>query len=218
MEHSVIRVSSGYLNTVNDSVVAGVPTGFGSGSLVGGQLGKAVWYDADQIAPMYSSAIGTLYGGGYRYVRLAAASSAIKRGQLLFWDNAAAVGAFQVTSSGTTTTDITIMSFAGFALNVITPGNYGWIQFAGIATGLYLDNITAATTSSDTGNPVFASTATAGRLDIFDTVAGTQGGDSVTALATTHWNRFIGWQIDPVEDATDPRGRIEIARMFTSRL
>lgn len=216
-ESPVLRVTTGKLNTVNDTVAGGVAS-IGSRPKFGGQLGKAMWLDTAQALAMSDTTIGTLYGGGYRYVRLAAASAAIVRGQLLFWDNAAAINLFQATATATTTTDITFSSLAGWALNVITPGNYGFIQFAGIATMAYVDNITAATTSSDTGNPVYVSTATAGRVDIFDTLAGTQTGDSVTSIAASFWNRFVGWQIDPAEDATIPRGRVEIARMITSRM
>lgn len=217
-ESPIIRVTTGKLNTVND-VYAGGPNSIGTRAKFGGQLGKALWLDADQVQLMYDPAVGTLYAGGYRYVKLSAASGAITRGQLLFWDNAAAVGAFQVTASATTTTDVTFTSLAGWALSVITPGNFGFIQFAGIVTARYVDNITAATTSSDTGNPVYVSTATAGRVDIFDNLTGTQVGDSVTNLPATWIHRFLGWQIDPAEDTVGGAlGRIELARMMTTRL
>lgn len=216
-ESPIVRVPRGKLNLVNDTVPGGTAS-IGSRAKFGGQLGKAIWLDTEQALQLSDLTTGTLYGGGYRYVQLHASAGTIKRGQLLFWDNTAAVNLYRVHSSATTTTDITFASLAGFALNVPTAGNYCWIQFAGIATALYVDNITAATTSSDTGNPIFVSTATAGRVDIFDNVAGTQVGDSVTNTAANWWNRFIGWQIDPAEDGTDPRGRIEIGRMFTTRM
>lgn len=201
-ESPIIRVTRGQLNRVNDSV-AGGQSSIGSRSKFGGQLGKAIWLDANQITLMADTAIGALHAGGYRYVRLAAASGAIVRGDLLYWDNAAALGDYQVTLAATTTT-LNYASLAGFALNTITPGNYGFVQFAGIATGRYAAAITG---TAAIGGTVFASVATAGRIDIRN--------DLVALTGAPLLQNFVGWAQElPVAGAV---GRIEIARTFTTR-
>jgi hypothetical protein len=205
-ESPIIRVSTGRLNTVNDALIGGVSGGAGGFSKFGGQLGKAVWLDAAQIAGMFDPAVGTLHGGGYRYVRRRAADTgAIVRGQLLYWDQTAGVAAsaFQVTNLATTTT-LNYASIAGFALNDITAGNYAFIQFAGLATGLYVASITG---TAAIGRTVFASVATAGRIDIRD--------DLVTTAGAALLQNFLGWAVAlPVNDTV---GLIEIARAFTTR-
>src|SRR5215813_13364021 len=84
-ESPIIIVSTGLLNTVNDSVIGGTASGASGSSKFGGQLGKILWVSSGQISQMYSSTIGTLYAGAYQYVKLAAAQT-IAVGDLLYWD------------------------------------------------------------------------------------------------------------------------------------
>jgi hypothetical protein len=175
-ESPVIRVSTGLLNTVNDSVI-GNQAGITGVSKFGGQLGKTLWVSSEQIAQMYSSTIGTLYAGAYQYVKLAAGQT-IAVGDLLYWDQSAADTAFTVTKAVDTTTK-NYASVAGFALNVITAGYYGFIQIAGKATGRYVASITG---TKQAGAQVMASVVTAGRLDVIDA--------AITGLTQQN---FLGW-------------------------
>lgn len=175
-ESPIIIVSTGLLNTDNDSII-GNQEGISGYSKFGGQLGKILWVSSEQIAQMYSSTIGTLYAGAYQYVQLAA-SQTIAVGDLLYWDQGAADTAFKVTKAvGTTTKNYA--SIAGFALNVITAGNYGFIQIAGKATGRYVASVTG---TKQVGAQVMASVVTAGRVDVIDA--------AVTGLTQPN---FIGW-------------------------
>ena len=163
----IVRVSTGLLNTVDDSVI-GNQEGLSGVSKFGGQLGKGLWVDADQIAQMYDSAIGTLYAGCYRYVKFKAAMGAGVRGQAVFWDNGVADNLYQVTTLETTTT-LVASSVAGILLGVPTAGNYGFIQVAGIATVKYRAAIGGTLA---TGRPVTVCVAGGADQGLFDIVDG----------------------------------------------
>lgn len=197
-ESPIIIVSTGLLNTVNDTVI-GNSAGIAGASKFGGQLGKTLWVSSEQISQMYSSTIGTLYAGAYQYVKLAA-SQTIVVGDLLYWDQGAASNTFTVTKAVNTTTK-TYASIAGFALNVITAGNYGFIQIAGIATGLYVSSITG---TKQTGAQVMASVATAGRVDVIDA--------AITGLTQQN---FIGWAV--ALPADNSLGTIQLSQRLNQR-
>ncbi len=135
-ESDVIRVSTGKLNTVNDVAIGGAAQGTGTGSAYAGQLGKAVYYDPSQISTMYSSTIGTLYGGRFRYVLMRDAdtdSPAVQVGQILFWDTTVAnwQTAYQVTRDESLSSVDNAVMIAGIYLGGFTGGHYGFIQDAG---------------------------------------------------------------------------------------
>jgi len=198
-ESPIIIVSTGLLNTVNDAVIGGAATGASGSSKFGGQLGKELWVNSEQIAQMFSSTIGTLYAGAYQYVKVAASQTLVV-GDLLYWDQSVASNTFVVTKSATTTT-ANYQSFAGFCINVITAGNYGFIQTAGIATGKYVASITG---TKQTGAQVMGSVATAGRIDVIDA--------AITGLTQ---NNFLGWAIDlPADGAL---GRVQLAGRLHQR-
>jgi len=200
-ESPIIRVTTGLLNTVNDTVVGGQDRGMAgtNPSRFGGQLGKTLWVSSDQVAQMYSSTIGTLYAGAYQYVKLAT-SQTIVRGDLLYWDEGEDPNEFVVTKAVDTTT-LNYQSYAGFALNVITAGNYGFVQIAGLATGLYVASITG---TKATGRGVMGSVATAGRIDVID-----------AAITGVTQNNFIGWAVGlPTDNSV---GLVQIARTFSQR-
>lgn len=197
-ESPIIRVSTGLLNTVNDSVIAN-QAGLAGVSKFGGQLGKSLWVSSDQISQMFSSAIGTLYAGAYQYVKLAAGQT-IVRGDLLYWDQSAAANTFTVTKAVDTTTR-NYASFAGFALNVITASYYGFIQIAGIASGLYVSSITG---TKAIGRPVMGSVVTAGRIDVID-----------AAVTGDTENNYLGWAVSlPTDNSI---GQVQLAQRLVQR-
>lgn len=197
-ESPIIIVSTGLLNTVNDSVI-GNQAGITGASKFGGQLGKTLWVSSEQISQMYSSTIGTLYAGAYQYVKVAASQTLVV-GDLLYWDLGAATNTFTVTKAVNTST-LNYASIAGFCINVITAGNYGFIQIAGVATGKYVASVTG---TKQTGAQVMASVATAGRVDVIDA--------AITGLTQ---NNLVGWAISlPADGAL---GTIQLAQRLNQR-
>ena len=143
-ESPIIRVSTGLLNTVNDSVVGGQSNNGMVGTVpskFGGQLGKMVAFNQDQISTMFSSTIGTLYSGVYQYVQLATGVSAPARGQAAYWKAGTAVGDF-IVSTASNGGNTTCPTAAGVFISVPTVGNYCFIQVAGIATVKYKSGLT----------------------------------------------------------------------------
>lgn len=124
----IVRMTTGLINTVNDSVIGGV-AGISGTSKFAGQLGAPVWLD--DAALFFDSSVGTVYGGRFRYVRLAAAASAVVRGQLVFWDISVADNLFQVTTVESGSVPGAQLR-AGVVLNPSwSAGNYGFIQDVG---------------------------------------------------------------------------------------
>lgn len=128
------RVTTEFLNDVNDPS-PGVPLASPSGSIVQpytGQLGGKLSLDAATALALSDTAIGTLYGGVYQYVKFkAGTTTAPARGQVVFWDD---IDNYVVTPDATATNDSQI---AGIVLNAVTKGNYGFIQIAGKASVLF---------------------------------------------------------------------------------
>jgi hypothetical protein len=123
------------LNDVNDAVCGGA-TNQGTGqSLYGGQLGIEIGFTNAQI---YSDpAVGTLYGGVYKYVQTYLSSTnSPARGYAAFWYNADAM---------IVTPDFQNGLACGVFINPITKGNYGWIQVGGKASVMFRQTITKAT-------------------------------------------------------------------------
>ncbi len=196
----IIRVTTGLLNTVNDEIVGGASQSLSTASKFGGQLGKSIWVESDNIGKMTDTAIGTLFAGGYQYVKFAADLGTIVAGQLMYWDETAVPNTFTVTDDVDSTT-FNYQSFAGFALGVITAGYHGFIQIAGLASGLYVASITG---TKAIGRPVMGSIVTSGRIDVID-----------AAITGATQNNFLGWaQSLPTDDTL---GQIQIARLFSQR-
>lgn len=162
-ESPIIRVSTGLLNTVNDTVIAN-SAGISGASKFGGQLGKILWVGQSQIAQMYSSTVGTLYAGAYQYVKFNSGDTAPVVGQAAFWLDASAVGDFTVSTDSNGNATSTPM-VAGIFLSIPTAGNYCFIQIAGIATVKYKSGLTV---SAATGAPVIVAS-----TGLADTNAGT---------------------------------------------
>jgi len=135
-----IKVDLGKLNLVNDAEV-GSNIASAVQARFGGFLGSIVRLTHAEAAQLSSTAIGTLYGGEYQYVK---ATTALAIGDFCMWDVAANNGItdYEVTHTITLAGE----GFqAGFALNTVTAGNYGWIQRAGLATVRCAASVTTTT-------------------------------------------------------------------------
>ena len=196
-ESPIIRVTTGLLNTVNDTVIAG-QSGITGVSKFSGQLGKTVTFTPDMISLMFDSAVGTLYGGRFRYVRMREDdddSPVLTPGKIVFWDTTVTdwYGAYQVTRDENLSTSDNAVAIAGIYLGGFEPGNYGFIQDIGKVPVRMRSVLTAA---GATGSRVYA--AGAGDLGL------DQGtGDVLTTDSTSLANkRYLGWaDVAPVASA-----------------
>lgn len=130
-QSQIIRLPRGTINEVNDPVIGMPATPGGLGvTKFAGQLGK--WLDLDDSELIFNSAVGTVYGGRFQYVRLAAAAAVPVVGQILFWDTTVADNLYQVTTSETLSSTTAGVMRAGVCLSAsLTPGNYTVIQIMG---------------------------------------------------------------------------------------
>lgn len=159
MNSQIIRMN-GPINTVNDEVIGGQPA-FGSSSTrskVAGQLGK--WLDLDDSMLVFDSSVGTIYGGRFQYVRLAAAATEPALGQIVFWDISVDNDLFQVT-----TVESGSVPGAQFRAGIVinpdwTPGNYSFIQTIGLVDVKFRAALTHA--PAGVGVAVYAAAAGAG--------------------------------------------------------
>lgn len=135
------RVAARFLNDVNDAAIGGSSTPLLIGQAVPGQLGDHIYLNAAQAAQMSDTAVGTLFEGLYMYVQMdpAAVAAGTVRGGLVFWKD---YENYIVTIDAPTATNMSL--FAGVALNVVTKGNYGWIQTAGKASAKFSAVVTDA--------------------------------------------------------------------------
>lgn len=120
----------GFINVVNHSVAGGGGSNIGPQvGLAPGQLGAGFWRDDATV--FANTTVGTVFGGHFRYVRLAAAAAVPIIGQILFWDTSVADNLFQVTTAESGTTPGALWR-AGIVLSAgVTPGNYTIIQDCG---------------------------------------------------------------------------------------
>lgn len=185
----IVRIPSGSINNVNDAVIGQEVAQFGlGGSKFAGQLGKMVWLDDSQL--IYDSGNGTVYGGGFRYVRLAASSSVPVVGQLAFWSPVAtADNLYQVTADEAASSEDDAIMMAGvFLTPSLTVGNYTYIQ----AVGPIMVKFAAALTGTGAvGSRVFAAAkggADVGLADVYDGLADPATMSDITLL----FGRYIG--------------------------
>ena len=133
-ESQIIRITTGFLNTVDDEAAGGPVSGVGE-SQYQGQLGGELFLTAAQAAKRSDTSVGTLFAGVYRYIRTKAGSTLTPaRGIIAFWDVATAGLTDSVVTPDLPTGTSLI---AGIYLNAITkttPGNFGFIQTSGIAS------------------------------------------------------------------------------------
>lgn len=122
------RSSTGLLNTVSDAVCGGIqsPSGLATFS---GQAGERVILGPESVR--FNPAVGTVYGGCFQYVQIAAAATAANCaiGRLVFWTD---YENFIVTPDVTAPLTSAI---AGVILNgtlaPALPGNWSFIQTLG---------------------------------------------------------------------------------------
>lgn len=161
---------SGYINNVNMAFpgggVWGGPGGTGASQNLQGQLGKEIEFTSDMLK--YDPAVGTVWGGKFRLVRLATGSGVPVIGQALFWDDSVAENLYQVTTSEAILT-YTSTGFAGVCLSAaVTVGNYTIIQTQGKVNVKYRAAIGG---TKATGRPVSLANQGAGAdLGLFDIV------------------------------------------------
>ncbi len=166
-ESDIIRVSTGKLNTVNDTFIGGAPAGSiglsvaNQVSQYSGQLGKRLEITAEAISTMYSSTVGTLYAGWYRYVRCRLtddSSPAHAPGKLWFWDTTLTAWQtlYQVTSDENLSSSANALMRAGVCIGAPTNGNYIFMQDAGMVFIRFRSVLTA---SGAIGSPVYATAA-----------------------------------------------------------
>jgi hypothetical protein len=119
------RVTTGKLNTVDDSAIGGASSTTGVSGRAPGQLGQIIELSEVEAQKMDSA----LHGGKYQYVKFKAGTTQSNaKGQLVAWDD---IDDFVVTPDPTTAG---LARIAGVALNAVTKGQYGWIQVSGLAT------------------------------------------------------------------------------------
>jgi hypothetical protein len=129
---AISRTTYPALNDINDAVAGGQASISGAATYAA-QLGARVWLDGNAGGVRYDTAVGTLYGGCFQYVRLyASASAAVTVGRPAVWAYDQLTTCFEnytVTTDGNSA--LRTGRIAGIFLNVITAGYYGWIQTKG---------------------------------------------------------------------------------------
>lgn len=154
------QLTARFLNDVNDAVSGGivvsVPAGAPSAQTSATQPGDRIVLDDATALALSDTTIGTLLGGVYMYVKQTAVTRLAARGGVAFFKTAdlgtAANAGYNVYSDPDPSAAVPT-HIAGIYINVITSGNYGWIQVAGAAS-VQFDN--AALTSAADGQMVSA--------------------------------------------------------------
>lgn len=166
-ESKILRITTGFLNTVDDEAAGGPVSGVGEAQYQG-QLGAWVSLTAAQAANRSDASVATLFAGVYRYIRTKTASTiSPARGLIAFWDVATAGLTDSVVTPDLPTGTSLI---AGIYLNAITKtaGNFGFVQTAGIAD---VQGVASFAETPAVGDLVIASTGAkmdnlAGAVDI----------------------------------------------------
>lgn len=162
------QLTAKFLNDVNDSVAGGalvsVPSGAPAIAVSATQPGDRIVLDDATALALSDTAIGTLFGGVYMYVKMTTVTRACVRGGIAFFKTADIGSAYTVYSDADPTTAVPT-HIAGIFINVITTAQFGWIQVAGAASVLF--DSTVLTAIAD-GNWVTAkvSAATAATADV----------------------------------------------------
>lgn len=137
---SQIQRMNGPINTVNDTFIGGQPNFNGTGSKVAGQLGAVIELSDDNV--FADTTVGVVYGGLFQYVHLAAAAGAMVRGQIAFWNPAADLDDFEVTTLESGTTPGAMMRAGIFLSDALDADNYGYIQIAGLVAIKFIAALT----------------------------------------------------------------------------
>jgi len=134
---SIHQLSGQYLNAINDAL----PGGNGSSGTglpqYAGQVGHELMLDHEQALKLSKTSVGTLYAGRYKYVQTRLASTQTAGvGQVAYWYDQ---------DDYIVTPDVSVGCVAGIFINIITKGNYGYIQTRGLASVLFKASVTKAT-------------------------------------------------------------------------
>jgi hypothetical protein len=202
----VPRISTGRINTVNDAVDGdAVAIPFLGGSRFPGQLGKIFSFDDYNVIYDPTVGGGTVYGGDFQYVTLAAGAGAIFPGAILFWDTPnIASNIYQVTTVETPAGTDAAVQIAGICLNAVwTPGNNAFIQLFGLT---YVKFRAALTNAGAIGGPAYAAGAGGADIDKADVVEA--GG-----VATGDLRRFLGTQFDAATNGGLKRVFLQFTRL-----
>jgi hypothetical protein len=175
----IARITNRYLNDVNDPVPGQTVS---TGEAFSGQVGAVLVLNASEALKVSDTGVSTLYGGKYQYVQFYGSQSGTTVvGGPVYWEDP---DNFIVTADVPTNG----AGFAGVALNVVTKGNYGFIQVAGKAA---LHTAAVTNGSPAIGDPVSTST-----IGIFDDVAAA----NMTNLQVA---RIVGvWTAAPANNTT----------------
>jgi hypothetical protein len=179
---------NGKLNdNLGDAVVGGQITAAPSGlTISAGQQtmpGDRVILNAVDALIWSNTAITTLYGGLYIYVRtLSTSTLAPTRGRLAFWNSAVADSLCQVTPDETGSQGVALR--AGVFVSTMTRGYAWWIQAAGKTNVVFTTPLTGV--PSD-GCPCYVAADTLGRADVLD-----GGGNPSFTQVGLMINRYLG--------------------------
>ena len=150
-----------FLNDVNDAssggVIVSVPAGV-TGPQVSQDLpGDRIVLDDATALALSDTAIGTLFGGVYMYVKTTAVTRVAARGGIAFFKTADLGVAYNVYSDPDPSAAVPT-HIAGIYISAPTSGNFCWIQVAGAASVQFDD---AALSSAADGQFVSAKVSSA---------------------------------------------------------
>lgn len=143
-------LDAAFLNDVNTATLGGqiqsvpsnVPASQGQQSLPGDRI---ILDDATALA-LSDTTVGTLFGGIYMYCLATWTTQAAAVGGIAFY-RAADIGSTTTTPyvafGDAQPTTVIPTYILGVWINVLTKGNYGWIQIAGIASVLFDSTVTS---------------------------------------------------------------------------
>lgn len=99
-----------------------------------GSLGGEIEADNASALKLSNTTIGTLFAGVYQLVKF---TTAITRGQLVFWDTLANNGLNDYEVTGTSTAATAFRAGVALFTDAAATGKFGFIQTAGLANMLY---------------------------------------------------------------------------------
>jgi hypothetical protein len=186
-----VFLSAAYLNDINDAaaggVIVSVPAGAPLVAVSQTLPGDRIVLDDISALALSDTTIGTLYGGIYMYGQFTYTTTAAVRGGIAFFAQAD-VGLNYIFYGDAKPATATPSFIAGILINVITKGNYGWIQIAGVASVLFDSTVSATTVGSSVSAKVSAvvpSTADNGAAVSQQTMADMLGVSIQTVAAST---------------------------------
>ena len=156
------------------------------------KLVKVMSSDRNDSQLFFSSAVGTVFGGRFRYVKLASGATAVVRGQIVFWDISVADNLYQVTTSEAGSTPGAELR-AGIVLNPNWgAGKYSFIQDCGPT---YIKFRGTLTGTPNVGVACYCAAAGAGTDNgLADVLAGS--GNTTFSDVGLMQNRYLGSAIE----------------------